>query len=135
MNTIPLRDEIWFRKIYFDAVLAKKVRVIFRPGKRLCGDDKGFCKGEILKIKFLDKIGADWAGLPGQTIPDFEQKVRVIETCVIKLSSLTEKDFEGSTPDIFDKVSLVYHLGLVYNLFLSDLSDDAMITKTVFEYI
>lgn len=113
---IPARDEIWFRKIYLNLIQDRKVTTIFRPHKRLCDDHKGFCDGESLKIKIVDKVGADWANVIGQTLPDFEQEVQVTGIVAVPLGSLTAKDFNGSTPDVFDKQSLIYHLGLLYNL-------------------
>ena len=131
----PPRDEIWFRKIYSDLIMARKITTIFRPGVRLCNSNKGFCNGETLRIKVIDKVGADWADLHGQTLPDFELKVRVLDTKVCPIGSLTEADFQGSSPDIFNIVSLTYHLGAVYNLAPAELNEKTLITKTTFSYL
>ncbi len=129
------RDEIWFRKIYIDLIKARKITTIFRPGQRLCNCNKGFCKGERLKIRIIDKVGADWAGVLGQILPDFSQEVQVLETKVITLGSLSADDFLGSSPDINNILSLRYHLGILYNLTPIELDDKAIITVTTFLYV
>ena len=129
------RDEIWFRKIYIDLINQHKITTIFRPGARHCNTKKGFCNGETLKIKVLDKVGADWADLSGKTLPDFEHLVQVSETRVCTLGALTKEDFNGSSPDIFDITSLTFHLGAVYNLAPNELHKETVITKTTFKYL
>jgi hypothetical protein len=103
----PPRDEIWFRKIYMDLIRDHKITTIFRPGVRLCNSNKGFCNGEVLRVKVIDKVGADWADLHGRTLTDFEYQVRVLDTKVCPIKSLTVEDFQGSSPDISDVSSLI----------------------------
>lgn len=128
------RDEIGFRKIYSDLVRNKKITTIFRPGERTCNINKGFCEGETVDIRIIDKVGADWANLPPETI-SFDQRVQILSVDNRKISSLVADDFLGSSPDIFDKQSLVYNLGVIYNLPPSDLGDDCTVTKTTFSYL
>lgn len=128
------RDEIGFRKIYTDLIRDKKITTIFRPGERICGVNKGFCEGETVNIKILDKVGADWAYLPPKTISD-GQKVRVVSTVNTTLGALVAGDFKGSSPDIFDKQSLIYNIGIIYNLAPDELADNSVITKTTFVYL
>ena len=130
---ITPRDEIGLRKIYENLVRDKKITTIFRPGERVCGIDKGFCENEILNIKIIDKVGADWAKLPPQATSCGQ--VRVLNTTNMTIGSLMNNDFHGSSPDIFDKQSLVYNLGIIYNLPPSELTDDSIITKTTFTYL
>ncbi len=118
-----------------DLIKDHKITTIFRPGVRLCNSNKGFCNGEVLRIKVIDKVGADWADLHGQTLPDFEFKVQVLDTKVCSIKSLTNEDFQGSSPDISDISSLIYHLGAVYNLSPMELNGETMITKTTFTYL
>lgn len=132
-RSVTPRDEVGFRKIYSDLVRDKKITTIFRPGERTCNLNKGFCEGEIINIKIIDKVGADWAELPPETVT-INQKA-LIESVVSKeIGSLTAEDFHGSSPDIFDKQSLIYNLGVIYNLAPSELTDDSVITKTTFIY-
>jgi len=128
------RDEIGFRKIYSDLVREQKITTIFRPGERLCNLNKGFCEGEIVNIKIIEKVGADWATLPPET-STFNQKALILSTVNKEIGAFTKADFVGASPDIFDKQSLIYNLGVVYNLPPSELTDDCIITKTTFMYL
>ena len=133
-KAITPRDEIGFRKVYSKLVNDKKVTTIFRPGERLCGINKGFCEDEILNIRIIDKVGADLAQLKPQIVPS-DAKVRVTNTKVTKLAMLTPEDFIGSTPDVYDKQSLIYNLGIIYNIDISEFTDDFVITRTTFTYL
>ncbi len=134
-DVIPPRDEIWFRKVYADIVTNRQVTTIFRPGKRAPNDHKGFFVGETLRIRIIDKVGADWAGVFGQVCPGFEMRVRVLTVTVCLIGELTPEDFKGSTPDVLDTGFLIYHLGLLYNLSPNELNQKSVITKTTFEYL
>ncbi len=134
-STTPPRDEIWFRKIYSDLVQAQKVTTIFRPGKREEGDLKGFSIGETLRIRIIDKVGVEWAGIFGQVCPDFEMRVRVLSVKSCSIDELASEDFDGSTPEIRTAESLLYNLGLLYNLSPCEMNLKSIITKTTFEYL
>lgn len=133
-DAVTPRDEIGFRKIYADLVRDQKITTIFRPGERTCNFNKGFCEGETINIKIIDKVGADWAKLPPETT-SFGGKALILTATNKKISELTEEDFIGASPDIFDKQSLIYNLGLTYNLPPSELTDDSIITRTTFAYL
>lgn len=128
------RDEIGFRKIYADLVRDHKITTIFRPGERTCNLNKGFCEGEIINIKIIDKVGADWAKLPPETT-SIDRRALILTATNKKIGEITNDDFSGSSPDVFDKQSLVYNLGITYNLPQSELSDDSVITRTTFVYL
>ncbi|MBI5077928.1 MAG: hypothetical protein HZB11_00990 [Candidatus Yonathbacteria bacterium] len=134
LSSVTPRNEIGFRKIYSDLVRGKKITTIFRPGERTCNFNKGFCEGEIIDIKIIDKVGADWANLPPETI-SFNQKAKILTVDNMEIGSLVAGDFSGSSPDIFDKQSLIYNLGVIYNIPPSELTDDSVITKTTFSYL
>lgn len=136
MNKLELpRDEIAFRKIYKDLIIKKKITTVFRPGKRICGDFRGYCSGEIIKIRIIEKIGADWAMLPPKFEEDFIKKIEIVNIESFPIKNLKEKDFSGSSPDVFDKKSLIHQLGIIYNLSIEELQDDSLITKITFKYI
>jgi hypothetical protein len=136
MNKLELpRDEIAFRKIYKDLIIKNKITTVFRPGKRICGDFRGYCPGEVIKIRVIEKTGADWAMLPPEFEQDFVKKIEMIEIKSLFIKDLKKEDFEGSSPDVFDKNSLLYHLGIIYNLPVEKLQDDNLITKITFKYI
>ena len=129
------RDEIAFRKIYKDLIIKNKITTVFRPGKRVCGDFRGYCPGEIVKIRIIEKTGADWAMLPPEFEKDFVKKIKMIEIKSLLLKDLKKKDFAGSSLDVFDKNSLIHHLGIIYNLPIEELQDDSLVTKITFQYI
>ncbi|MBU6323427.1 MAG: hypothetical protein KGI41_03515 [Patescibacteria group bacterium] len=128
------RDEIWLRKVYAGLVEDRRLTTIFRPGKRLSGDPKGFSVGETLRIRIIENPGVDWAGVLGQLVEGFSVPVEVRSVTVRPIGRLVPEDFAGSTPDVCDRESLRYHLGLVYNLPLSAFADDALVTRTTFRY-
>ncbi|MFA6797510.1 MAG: hypothetical protein WCR40_02295 [Candidatus Paceibacterota bacterium] len=129
------RDEIAFRKIYKSLIANKEITTVFRPGKRICGDFRGYCSGEIIKIRIIEKVGADWAILPPKFEEEFIKKIEIIETKSFPIRDLQKEDFNGSSPDVFDKKSLLYQLGIIYNLSVEELQEDSLITKITFKYI
>ncbi len=129
------RDEMAFRKIYKDLVAGEKITTVFRPGKRLCGDFRSYCLGEKITIRIIENVGADWAKIAPQFETDFRKIIEIIDTSIMKLKDLTSKDFLGSSPDVCDKKSLIYHLGLIYNLSIDELNDESSVTKIKFQYI
>ena len=134
-HTTLRRDEITFRKIYTPLVKARTVTTIFRPGRRLCKDPKGYCKGETVTLRIVEKVGADWANVPGQLRDDVGERVEILDVVCVPLGSLSSADFSGSTPDVFDQQSLRYHLGTLYNLSPDELDKETPVTKTTFRYL
>ena len=128
------REEMAIRKIYRELVEQQKLTTVFRPGQRLCEDYRGYCQNEIITIKIVDRVGADWALLAPVFAPDFAKAVKIENITSLPLGSLTAADFAGSTPDVFDRQSLRYHLGIIYNLAPDDLGDDSLVTKICFSY-
>jgi hypothetical protein len=51
------------------------------------------------------------------------------------VASLVEADFVGSTPDVHDQVSLIFQLGLIYNLDWDYFSRESVVTKICFSYV
>jgi len=135
MNKLNLpKDEMAFRKIYKDLVANEKITTVFRPGKRVCGDFRGYCLGEIVTIRTIEQVGADWASLAPKFDNNFFKKIEITGTTTFKIKELTEADFVGSSPDIKDIESLKYHLGTIYNLSIEDVDEDAIVTKIQFKY-
>jgi hypothetical protein len=127
-------NEMAFRKVYRNLLENKEVTTIFRPGRRMCGDYRGYCSDQEVTIKIIEKTGADWAMLPPKFVEDFSKIVIIKEVLVKKIGELTEGDFKGATEDVRDITSLKYHLGVIYNLSDEELADDFVVTKTIFEY-
>lgn len=128
-------NEMAFRKVYKGLLEEKKVTTIFRPGRRACGDYRGYCPDQTVTLKVLDKVGADWAMLPPEFLDGFSREVVVTGVEIKKLKDLTDSDYEGATPEIRDRESLVYNLGIIYNLPCEEFTDDFLVTKTTFAYL
>lgn len=128
-------NEMAFRKVYRDLLEQNKVTVIFRPGKRACGDYRGYCPEQKVTIKVLDKVGADWAMLPPKFVRGFSKKVVIKNVEVKKLKEIKKSDFNGPTPEIRNRESLEYNLGIIYNISPEEFTDDFLVTKTTFEYL
>ena len=128
------RDEMAIRKIYKKLVEQGKLTTVFRPGKRLCGDFRGYCPGEEIKLRIIDKTGADWAMLPPEFISDFIKLIEIENIEALPLGKLESKHFVGSSPDVQSKDDLIYQLGIIYNLELENLHDEALVTRITFKY-
>ena len=124
-----------FRKIYADLLKDRKITVIFRPEKRLCGDFRGYCEGQIVNVGVIEKVGADWGKLPPQFLDESFGKIRIEKMEAKRIGNLKKEDFIGSSPDVFDVTSLKYHLGLIYNLAPRQLTDDSLVTIIKFSYV
>jgi len=125
------RDEMAIRAPYWNLVTEKKLVTVFRPGNRLCGDFRSYCPGEIVKLRLLSRVGADWAGLKPEFVKNETYEVVINSQEVIKSSDIDKIDFTGSSPDIKDKTSLLYHLGIIYNMSLDEITE---VTRTMFSY-
>lgn len=130
-------DPSWiaFRKVYKDLVKMKRITTVFRPTARLCGDFRGYCKDQIVTIGIIDKVGADWGGLPPVFLDEAFGKIKITEIEAKKIKDLTIDDFLNSSPDVQNTETLKYHLGLIYNLSQEDINDESMVTKIQFEYL
>ncbi len=130
-------DPSWiaFRKVYKNLIKNKKIVTVFRPTARLCGDFRGYCEGQIVTIGIIDKVGADWGALPPVFLDESFGKIKIINIEAKKIKDLIESDFEGSTPDVCNILTLKYHLGLIYNLPHEEVDDESIVTKIQFEYL
>lgn len=128
-------NEIAFRKVYSGLLEDGKISVIFRPEQRLCGDFRGYCTDQNVTIKIIDKVGADWAMIPPKFAKGFSKNARITNVETKKIGELKGTDFDGSSPDIHNKESLKYYLGIIYNISDKELTDDFIVTKTTFTYL
>jgi shikimate dehydrogenase len=128
-------DEMAFRKIYWTLLLQNQITTVFRPGKRTSGMPRAYVEGQIVKARVIDSIGADWAGVPPQFVSELSKQIRITKIQAKRLGELKRADFNGSSPDVTNKLSLRYHLGSIYNLYMDDLKNDAWITIIKFEYV
>ncbi len=127
-------DEMAIRSVYEDLLKEKKLKTVFRPGERDCKKNRGYCESQVVKARVIEKTGADWAFVPPR-FNGYKDDIMIKKIYVKKMRDLKEEDFFGTSPDIKDKESLRYHLGLIYNLPLRTLHDDFFVTIINFEYL
>ena len=101
----------------------------------MCQGFRGYCSGDEVYARVIDQIGLDRAHVPPVFLDTPVRKIHIDKTKVVKLNELTHEDFEGAAPDVKDVESLVYHLGLIYNLDIDTLPSDAEVTRVEFHYL
>ncbi len=109
------RDELAVRKIYSHLIKSKKLTTFFRPFNRIFPNYRGYKYGEIIKIKIIETVGNDLHDIP----PKFSEEefpAKIISIKAKRFNDISKEDFTGSSPDVTDKQSLLYHLGTIYNL-------------------
>jgi len=124
-----------FRRIYLHLLRNKLLTVTFRPRNMIVDSFRSYSVGDRIKAKVLKNVGADWAKIPPKFIDDSGFPILITDITVKRVGDFTSADFEGSSPDVKDKKGLVYHLGLIYNLSVDELTDDTIVTKIKFEYL
>ncbi|MBI1272183.1 hypothetical protein GC174_17280 [bacterium] len=131
------KNAIWIRKFYQTLLEDRSLTTIFRPGRRLLEENhpKALAVGEETCLRIIDKVGADWAEIPGILLPEPVYPVVIKAVTVKRLKGLLPEDFEGSSPDVQDLSGLKLQLGLIYNLSKEDLSSDFWVTRTTFRYL
>jgi hypothetical protein len=129
------KDDMSFRKIYRNLIESETLTTVFRPNKRLCLDFKGYCQRAIVNARVIDELGLDRAYFKPEFLDEPPKKIKIEKIEVKKIGDLSPADFIGSSPDVHDKQSLIYHLGLIYNLDLFSLTDEALITRIHFSFI
>jgi len=127
-------NEMAFRAIYCDLLMEEKISVVFRPGKRICGDFRGYCPGQKVKARVIKEVGLDGAGISPEFYDEFVKIIIIEKVQEKRIGDLDEKDFRGSSPDLTNKESLKYNLGIIYNLPSSQLTDDSLVTIIKFSY-
>lgn len=135
MGFVLPKDEMAFRRIYRLYLENGTVTVVFRPGRRLCNDYRGYQVGQILKARVIEYLGLDRARVAPIFLTESQRLIRIEKIEARTIGSLVASDFLGSTPDVYDQASLVFQLGLIYNLDPHILSGDSVITRICFSYV
>ncbi len=126
------KNEMAFRKIYLPFLKKETLTVVFRPSGRSCGNFRGYCPGQEVILRVIEKVGADWKMIP-PVFMHFKKLARIKSAEERLISSLRKETFRGSSPDVQDKKSLRYHLGLIYNLAPAQVGPK--VTRIEYEYI
>jgi hypothetical protein len=126
------RDEMAFRKEYGPLVLARGITTVFRPGNRVHPNRRGYMVGETVNARIIEQCGDDRLGQPpvfgAATIP-----IRITHLTVFFIDCVKHADFHGSSPDVFDRKSLIGHLERIYGEPID--SFDRIVTRIGFRYI
>lgn len=121
-----------FRITYRDLVLSKKLAVVFRPfnSKYL----RLYKKGALVEGVIIARPGNFFLNQkPCLTGDEILLRIKSIRPMLI--GSLKNKDFDGSSPDVYNPSSLAYHLGMVYNRPASEFNKHIKIIKIELEYV
>lgn len=107
------RDEMAFRAPYQPLLLDRRINTVFRPGNRIWPNWRGYLEGETVTARVIERCGSDEQRVP----PRFNSvrvPIRILKLRVIDVEHLCAEDFEGSSPDVFDRDSLLAHLWNIY---------------------
>ncbi len=139
MKNIEIEDvrknHITLRKIYINSVKDKTLKKIFRPGNRLCPEEKCYFKNQKIFVKFLDIQGSDKYNIEPVHL-NIKFPVVVKNVYVKKIINLKISDFKNSGPNIKNKNNLRFELANIYNLSYDEVFDDNFeVTISEFEYL
>ena len=125
------RNEMAFRARYQSLLLARRITTVFRPGARIHPEWRGYMVGERITARIIAQPGSDELGVA----PVFNAvriPIRIENLDVKGLQNLTKMDFAGSSPDVFDRASLLLHLEAIYGKRLW--ASGGEITRIAFAY-
>lgn len=126
------KDAIGFRMVYRDLVLSRSLTTIFRPDnpkyKKLYG------AGSVIEGRIIVQPGIARNKIEPKFTND-RIKLRVKSIKRLALKDLKPDDFIGSSPDVQNVLSLIYHLGMIYNIPASDFKPETKIIKIELEYV
>ncbi len=126
------RDEMAFRKQYEPLLLHRKIATVFRPGNRVHPNRRGYIVGETVTARVIERCGCDRMGVPplfnGIRVP-----IKITQLTVFYIDCVKEADFRGSSPDVFNRHSLIDHLLQIYREPID--SFDRIVTRIGFRYV
>lgn len=121
-------NEMAIRKIYWPFVTRGQVFTFFRPGVRLSSAYRGYCEKQAVTLRCITHLGSDQLGIAPQFLESEKIPASIEQIYSKKIGELEENDFQGSSPDVQTTDALKFHLGLIYNLSLNELTDDSYVT-------
>lgn len=107
------RDEMAFRKRYEQFLLQRTITTVFRPGVRVYPSRRGYIEGETVTARVIGLCGSDEFGIP-PLFNDTRIPIQIASLTVKPIDEVEPEDFEGSSPDVFDRESLEQHLAGIY---------------------
>lgn len=125
------RDEMAFRKQYENLLLAREITTVFRPGNRVHPNRRGYIPGEKVTARVIERCGCDELHVP-PLFNDTRIPIQITSLTVKVLGVVDDGDFEGSSPDVYDRGSLVDHLVGIYQ---RPIECDGTVTRIQFRYL
>ena len=125
------RDEMAFRGRYEALLLERRITTVFRPGDRTWPNWRGYRQGEAVTARVIDQCGDD-ASRIAPRFNTVRSTIRLAEVVVLDVDRLSPADFEGSSPDVFDRPSLLAHLQDIYGKPID--AFDRRVTRIRFTY-
>lgn len=126
------KDDLGFRMVYRGLVLSSSLTTVFRPGRAKY--EELFKPGKVVKGKIIRLPGnPEQRRNPVFTADEITLKIKSLKKILLK--HLRPVDFFGSSPDVKDTDSLIYHLGLIYNQPVGSFNPDTIIIRIEFEYV
>lgn len=126
------RDEMAFRKQYEALLLQRKIATVFRPGNRVHPNRRGYMVGETVAARVIERCGCDRLGVP-PLFNDVRVPIRITQLTVFFIDCVKEADFRGTSPDVFDRRSLIDHLLWIYREPID--SFNRTVTRIGFRYL
>lgn len=126
------RDEMAFRKGYEKYLLERTITTVFRPGIRVYPNRRGYIPGETVTARVIEQCGSDELGVP-PLFNDTRIPIRISCLTVKAIDDIEREDFEGSSPDVFDRESLEEHLIGIYQKPIECF--DGAVTRIQFRYV
>jgi hypothetical protein len=126
------RDEMAFRKQYQPLLEARTLTTVFRPGDRRYPAWRGYAEGETVTARVIERPGCDVRGV-APVFNGFRALLAIREVVLRPVEALEAGDFEGSSPDVQDKLSLLAHLVAIYARPIG--AYGGVVTRIRFDYV
>jgi hypothetical protein len=126
------RDEMAFRKSYERLLHEQTITTVFRPGIRVYPIRRGYRPGETVTARVIERCGSDELGVP-PLFNDTRIPIRISCLTIKAIDDVEPEDFEGSSPDVFDRDSLEEHLAHIYQKPIACF--DGAVTRIHFGYL
>lgn len=133
LRTMELpRDEMAFRKQYEALLCAQEITTVFRPGNRLYPNWRGYIPGEVVMARVIERCGSDELCV-APLFNDTRIPIQITSLTAKPIDNIKMDDFCGSSPDVYDPISLHHHLQNIYRKPIECF--DGVVTKITFEYL
>lgn len=129
--------EIWLKKLFLPYVQNRTLTTIFRPDRRLLSEKhpKAFIENKIIRVRIIEKSGAQWAGADCIFLPEPNLRAVITEVTAKMIKDLEPSDFIGASPCTQNIEALKYQLCFIYDKSMAEIGHDFWVTRTTFQYL